>query len=77
MARPELDPGVSRVSRVLARLGNPERSFACVHVAGTNGKGSVCALVEAALRASIHQILRSILKWSSNCQSRSEFCRCN
>ena len=52
MARPELDPGVSRVSRVLARLGNPERSFACVHVAGTNGKGSVCALVEAALRAS-------------------------
>lgn len=34
----------------MRRLGNPERSFAVIHVAGTNGKGSVCALVEAVLR---------------------------
>jgi folylpolyglutamate synthase/dihydropteroate synthase len=52
MARPDLDPGLSRVARALARLGHPERAFAAVHVAGTNGKGSVCALVESALRAS-------------------------
>ena len=52
MARAELDPGLARVARVLARLGHPERAFAAVHVAGTNGKGSVCALVESALRAS-------------------------
>jgi dihydrofolate synthase/folylpolyglutamate synthase len=32
--------------------GHPERAFETVHVAGTNGKGSVCALVESAARAS-------------------------
>ena len=31
--------------------GHPERDFAAVHVAGTNGKGSVCAMVEAMARA--------------------------
>ncbi len=37
--------------RVLARLGHPERQFASVHIAGTNGKGSVAAMLEAILRA--------------------------
>lgn len=32
---------------LLAKLGNPERELACIHVAGTNGKGSVCALLDA------------------------------
>jgi len=36
---------------LLARLGNPERAYAVIHVAGTNGKGSVCAMLEAILRA--------------------------
>jgi dihydrofolate synthase/folylpolyglutamate synthase len=36
---------------LLAGLGHPETRFASVHVAGTNGKGSVCALVERVLRA--------------------------
>jgi dihydrofolate synthase/folylpolyglutamate synthase len=35
---------------LLAALGNPERRFRSVHVAGTNGKGSVCTLVERVLR---------------------------
>ncbi|NOT29573.1 MAG: bifunctional folylpolyglutamate synthase/dihydrofolate synthase, partial [Planctomycetes bacterium] len=34
-----------------ARLGSPERAFRAVHVAGSKGKGSTCALVEGALRA--------------------------
>jgi dihydrofolate synthase/folylpolyglutamate synthase len=34
-----------------ARLGHPERAFPVVHVAGTNGKGSVCAMVDAIARA--------------------------
>src|SRR5205807_4546717 len=33
------------------RVGHPERGFPCVHVAGTNGKGSTCAFVAAELRA--------------------------
>jgi len=35
---------------LLKRLGNPEQSYGVVHVAGTNGKGSVCALVAAVLK---------------------------
>ena len=35
---------------LLDQLGNPHRSFVCVHVAGTNGKGSVCAMLDAILR---------------------------
>ncbi|WP_420137853.1 bifunctional folylpolyglutamate synthase/dihydrofolate synthase [Sphingomonas sp.] len=45
--------GLERISGLLARLGNPERSLPPVfHVAGTNGKGSTCAFLRAALEAS-------------------------
>jgi dihydrofolate synthase/folylpolyglutamate synthase len=44
--------GLERVERACAAFGNPERSFECVHVAGTNGKGTVCAFVGAMARAS-------------------------
>jgi dihydrofolate synthase/folylpolyglutamate synthase len=43
--------GLSNISRLSEALGHPERSFASLHVAGTNGKGSVTAMVHAALRA--------------------------
>jgi dihydrofolate synthase/folylpolyglutamate synthase len=38
------------ITALLAALGDPQRRFRSVHVAGTNGKGSVCALIERALR---------------------------
>jgi dihydrofolate synthase / folylpolyglutamate synthase len=37
------------VHDLLRRLGDPHRRLRCVHVAGTKGKGSVCALIEAGL----------------------------
>jgi dihydrofolate synthase/folylpolyglutamate synthase len=40
---------------LLGALGNPHRRFRSVHVAGTNGKGSVCALVERVLREAGHR----------------------
>ncbi len=43
--------GLDRIRTVLAALGNPERACRFVHVAGTNGKGSTSAMIEAALRA--------------------------
>jgi dihydrofolate synthase/folylpolyglutamate synthase len=43
--------GLERTQEILARLGSPERRFPSVHVAGTNGKGSVVATTEALLRA--------------------------
>lgn len=44
--------GLERIEALLGRLGNPHRAYRIVHVAGTNGKGSVCAMIESALRAS-------------------------
>jgi dihydrofolate synthase/folylpolyglutamate synthase len=50
-ARPEIDLGLDKSRQLLARVGNPQRKMRVVHVAGTNGKGSVCAMIAAALRA--------------------------
>jgi dihydrofolate synthase / folylpolyglutamate synthase len=41
--------GLDSVRAVLRELGNPQTAFRSVHVAGTNGKGSTCAMIEAAL----------------------------
>jgi len=43
--------GLDRIRAVLAALGNPEKAYRVVHVAGTNGKGSTSAMIAAGLRA--------------------------
>lgn len=43
--------GIDRMQLLARELGHPERSFPVIHVAGTNGKGSVCAMLEAMYRA--------------------------
>ncbi len=43
--------GVDRMRALSARLGRPERCAPCFHVAGTNGKGSTSAMIEAIQRA--------------------------
>ena len=48
-------PGLARIGRLLDLMGNPERNFGVIHVAGTNGKGSTShflrsVLVEAGYR---------------------------
>ncbi|MCC6216345.1 MAG: bifunctional folylpolyglutamate synthase/dihydrofolate synthase [Polyangiaceae bacterium] len=43
--------GLERMEAACAALGHPERAFEAVHVAGTNGKGSVCAFVASMARA--------------------------
>jgi dihydrofolate synthase/folylpolyglutamate synthase len=43
--------GLPRVRRALAALGDPQRRFAAVQIAGTNGKGSTAAMTESILRA--------------------------
>ena len=43
--------GVDRMRLLSARIGNPERAQPCFHVAGTNGKGSTSAMIEAIQRA--------------------------
>jgi dihydrofolate synthase/folylpolyglutamate synthase len=51
-SRRGVDLGLDRLQVALAELGHPERRFAAVQVAGTNGKGSICTLVHQALLAS-------------------------
>jgi dihydrofolate synthase/folylpolyglutamate synthase len=43
--------GLESVAALLAEIGNPHRAYRVVHVAGTNGKGSVVAMVERGVRA--------------------------
>lgn len=41
--------GLDNEKKLLERLGNPQEKFRTVHVAGTNGKGSVCAMIASVL----------------------------
>lgn len=43
-------PGLERVTELLDRLGNPQDRLRFIHVTGTNGKGSFCAMLESVLR---------------------------
>jgi dihydrofolate synthase/folylpolyglutamate synthase len=43
--------GLERIGVVLDALGNPQDKLRFIHVAGTNGKGSTCAMIESGLRA--------------------------
>lgn len=42
-------PGLLRIRSLLDRMGNPQNACRIIHVAGTNGKGSVCTIIAAAL----------------------------
>lgn len=45
-------PGLERMLKACELLGNPERQFKSIHIAGTNGKGSTAAFLEAIIRKS-------------------------
>lgn len=47
----KIDPTLERVQLLMDLLGNPERAFPAIHVAGTNGKTSVVRMIESLMRA--------------------------
>ena len=49
-------PGLSRTFGLLERMGNPQNTMKYVHVAGTNGKGSTCAMVSSILRKAGYRV---------------------
>ncbi len=51
-------PGLETMEALCEALGHPEREVAVIHIAGTNGKGSVAALCEAALRVAGYPVGR-------------------
>ncbi len=51
--------GLERMEKIMTLLGNPQDRLKCIHVAGTNGKGSVCSIIasilnEAGIRVGIY-----------------------
>lgn len=50
-----IEPGLARIEALLASIGNPHVAFRSVHIAGTNGKGSVSAMLSRALALSGHR----------------------
>lgn len=51
-------PGLETMTALCAALGNPERRLRAIHIAGTNGKGAVAAILDAALRAAGRRVGR-------------------
>jgi len=47
----EVKPGLKRIQRLLQSLNQPQLAYPTIHVGGTNGKGSVVAMLDAVLRA--------------------------
>lgn len=50
-ARFGVRPGLDAIRAACSGMGNPQDGLSVIHVAGTNGKGAVCALIDSALRA--------------------------
>lgn len=48
--------GLKRIERLLYYMGNPERGLKCIHIAGTNGKGSTTAMISSMLIESGFQV---------------------
>ena len=70
-------PGLEGMERFSAMLGDPWKSYPCIHVAGTNGKGSVCSMLASSLAAG--GVVRSATathgpaqKTSANCPTRRQ-----
>jgi len=48
--------GLSNITKFLSHLGNPQNTYPSIHVAGTNGKGSTVAIMEAILTAAGYRV---------------------
>jgi len=48
--------GLEQIKKILKELGNPQRGLKVIHVAGTNGKGSVCAMLASVLREAGYKV---------------------
>jgi dihydrofolate synthase / folylpolyglutamate synthase len=44
------------INEILAKLGEPHKNLKVIHVAGTNGKGSVCAILSSILKSAGHKV---------------------
>ncbi|MCS7198469.1 MAG: bifunctional folylpolyglutamate synthase/dihydrofolate synthase [Candidatus Bipolaricaulota bacterium] len=52
----EVKPGLTRIRALLEAVGNPHAQFRAVHIAGTNGKGSVAAMLASVLQCAGYRV---------------------
>lgn len=50
------NPGLERIEKLCNALGNPQKSLKFIHVAGTNGKGSFCAMLSSILKSAGYKV---------------------
>lgn len=55
----DIDPTLERVAMVMDVLGEPQKTYKVIHVAGTNGKTSAVRMTESLLRALGHRVGRT------------------
>ena len=67
--------GLERITYLMQLLGNPQDSLRCIHVAGTNGKGSVCAFTESMLLAAGYKVGKYISPNLVRVNERITVCR--
>jgi len=48
--------GLSTINKILSALGNPQNNYSCIHVAGTNGKGSVASALASILQKAGYKV---------------------
>ncbi|MBQ8496151.1 MAG: bifunctional folylpolyglutamate synthase/dihydrofolate synthase [Clostridia bacterium] len=67
--------GLERITYLMELLGNPQETLHCIHVAGTNGKGSTCAFTESMLLAAGYKVGKYISPNLVRVNERITFCR--
>jgi dihydrofolate synthase / folylpolyglutamate synthase len=71
--------GLDRITQLLADLGNPHDRVTVIHVAGTNGKGSVCAYLSSIMEAAGYRVGRytspHLIDWRERICMNSEWIR--
>ncbi|HRU45550.1 MAG TPA: folylpolyglutamate synthase/dihydrofolate synthase family protein [Candidatus Marinimicrobia bacterium] len=51
-----IKPGLERIQKLLDAIGNPQNAYKVIHVAGTNGKGSTCAIMANILQTAGYRV---------------------
>ncbi|KAN0062399.1 folylpolyglutamate synthase [Thecaphora frezii] len=72
---PRIELGLERITTLLQRLGSPHLQFPVIHVAGTNGKGSTIAYLDALLRSAFG--IRTATFVSPHLVERRDSCHVN
>ncbi|MBO5048632.1 MAG: bifunctional folylpolyglutamate synthase/dihydrofolate synthase [Clostridia bacterium] len=67
--------GLERITYLMQLLGNPQEKLRCIHVAGTNGKGSTCAFLESMLLAAGYKVGKYISPNLVRVNERITYCR--